>query len=197
MIRSCVIFFHRGLPSATALPYLRGCVFHIYLHAFACSVVRIQNHNTNALQMGTGLKILLLRIHNVFNKPPAPKMFSCGVLAAHMLAYVPWAKVWAESLILQTTVCLCLMNRTSRSRRITHFKSKHMILNCNMLNCWVRAFTCKNYCKTRGEIDFTICCVLFRLVFCVCCSSWVRDPFNFTIWLLHFAWAGLANGSKS
>ena len=62
MIRSCVIFFHRGLPSAMASPYFRRCAFHVYLNAFACSVVRLQNHKVNASQVGIGLKNLCLRI---------------------------------------------------------------------------------------------------------------------------------------
>ena len=58
MIWSCVIFFHRGLPSATAFPYFPRWAFHIYLNVFVCSVVRIPDHKTNALQMCTGLKNL-------------------------------------------------------------------------------------------------------------------------------------------
>ena len=129
--------------------------------------------------------------------PQRPTCSHTASPAAHMRAYVPWTKVWAESLMWQTAICLCLMKRTSRFRRITHFQSKRMMLNCNLFSCWVRVFSCVKYYKMQAKINFTICCVLFRLVFCVYCSRWVRYPFNFTIWLLHFAWAGLAKGSKS
>ena len=66
MIWSCVTFFRRGLPSATAFPYYPRWAFHIYLNVFVCSVVRIPDHKTNALQMCTGLKNLF---HNNVSSP--------------------------------------------------------------------------------------------------------------------------------